>query len=405
MPVYHFVAFDDRGKRIKGIVDADTLAQARARLRSQGQFPVRIDEAGGKEQTIAASWLWRWRGVSKAEITALTRQLATLLGAGIPLVEALEVVLEQAPSLGVKRVVAAIREEITQGRTLSAALTTQGRYFPALYCQMVRAGEASGKLEEVLDRLAEARERQERLQGKVMAALAYPLLMMVFGVTVVVFLLAYVVPGISEIFEQSAMPLPFATRMLLAVSEALRQWWWLLALGLLVAVWGIDRLRRKGQGKRLWDRLRLRVPLVGRLLHRLLLARFAAHLAVLLQSGVGLLPSLAMVRNLVGNVVVEEALDDAMARVGAGGGLAAALSDSPWFPPALRRMIGVGERSGSLETMLEKSAAGYEREVEAVLTALMALLEPALILVMGVIVGFVVLSILLPIFAMNQMVG
>jgi len=405
MPVYHFIAFDDRGKRIKGIVDADTVAQARARLRSQGRFPVSIDEAGVDERTMAASWLWRWRGVSRAEITALTRQLATLLGAGIPLVEALEVVLEQTPGLGLKRVVAEIREELSQGRTLSAALTTQGRYFPPLYCHMVRAGEASGKLEEVLDRLAEGRERQEQLQGKVRAALTYPLLMTVFGVVVVVFLLAYVVPGISEIFEQSAMPLPLATRILLAVSEAMRHWWWLLALALLIAVWGIDHLRRRGQGKRLWDRLRLRAPLVGHLLHRLLLARFAASLAVLLQSGVGLLPSLAMVRTLVGNVVVEEALDGAMARVGAGGGLASALGDSPWFPPALLRMIGVGERSGNLETMLEKRAAGYEREVEAALTALTALLEPVLILVMGVIVGFVVLSILLPIFAMNQMVG
>ena len=405
MPVYHFVAFDERGKRIKGIVDADTVAQARTRLRSQGRFPVRIDEVGDERRTAATPWLWRWRRISKAEITALTRQLATLLEAGIPLVEALEVVLEQAPGLAVKRVVAEIREEITQGRTLSAALTTQNRYFPPLYCHMVRAGEASGKLEEVLDRLAEARERQEQLQGKVQAALAYPLLMTVFGAAVVVFLLAYVVPGISEIFEQSAMPLPLATRMLLATSDAMRRWWWLLALALLVAVWGIKHLRHQGRGKRLWDTLCLRAPLVGRLLHRLLLARFSANLAVLLQSGVGLLPSLAMVRNLVGNVVVEEALDSVMARVGAGEGLAVALSESPWFPPALRRMIGVGERGGSLETMLEKSAASYEREVEAALTALTALLEPALILVMGVIVGFVVLSILLPIFAMNQMVG
>lgn len=405
MPVYHFVAFDARGKRVKGIVDADTLGQARARLRSQGNFPVSISENPGGGGGVPGGGGWAWRGPSSREITALTRQLATLLGAGVPLVEALDVLLQQAPGAGLQRIVAEVREEINQGRTLTAALATQARYFPPLYINMVRAGEASGNLELVLERLAEVRERQDQLQGKVWAALAYPLLMAVFGTAVVLFLLVSVVPGISEIFRESAAILPLPTRVLLAASDGLRQLWWLFALGLALALWGGDRLRRQGRGRRFWDGLRLRCPLLGRLAHHVLLARFATTLAGLLHSGVGLLPSLAIVRALVDNVLVAEALDTAMERIGAGGGFAESLADSPWFPPALRRMIGVGERSGSLETLLEKSGIAYEREVDASLGALTALLEPALILAMGLVVGFVVLSILLPIFMMNQMIG
>lgn len=407
MPVYEFVAFDERGKRIKGLIDADTLAQARSRLRTRGNFPVTISESHTTQSDSHRSALsvWRLQRVSNREITAMTRQLATLLGAGIPLVESLDVLLQQAPGAVLKTIIAAIREEINQGRTLTAALATHGHHFPPLYINMVRAGEAAGNLEVVLERLAEVRERQDQMQGKLRAALAYPLLMAVFGIAVVAFLLVYVVPGISEVFRQSVTLLPLPTRLLLAGSGVVRQYWWALALGLLLVLWAVDRLRRSENGRRAWDGFRLRFPVLGDVGMNLLLARFAVTLSGLLRSGVGLLPSLAIVRALVDNVLVGEALDTAMARITAGESLAESLADSPWFPPALRRMIGVGERSGSLEKMLEKSAAVYEGEAEASLTALTALLEPLMIVVMGVAVGFVVLSILLPIFEMSQMIG
>ena len=403
MPVYDYVALDPRGRRVTGTVDAPSPAQARARLRSQGTYAVSIDESAGQGHPYGQG-LWR-RRLAPRELTAMTRQLATLLEAGVPLVEALDALLQQNPGRALGGLIAAIRAEINQGATFSGALATQGELLPPLYINMVRAGEASGNLDLVLQRLALFRERQEELQGRFRAALAYPLFMAVFGTAVLVFLLLFVVPGISDIFRESATVLPLPTRLLLAGSEFLRHWWWAPLLLLAGSVWAWRRFTAQGAGRRLRDALLLRLPVIGPLLHKMMLARFATTLASLLHSGVGLLPALAIVRALLDNALVAEVLDRAMARVTEGGGVAVALADSSWFPPALRQMIAVGERSGNLEGMLEKSGLFYEREAETALNALTALLEPALIAIMGLAVGFVVLSILLPIFEMNQMLG
>ncbi len=403
MPVYDYVALDPRGRRVTGTIDAPGPAQARARLRSQDRYAVSIDESAGQAYVRGAG-LWR-RRPGPRELTAMTRQLATLLEAGVPLVEALDALLQQNPGRALGGLIAAIRAEINQGATFSGALATQGDLLPPLYINMVRAGEASGNLDLVLQRLADFRERQEGLQGRFRAALAYPLFMAVFGTAVLVFMLLFVVPGISDIFRESATALPLPTRLLLAGSAFLSDLWWAPLLLMAGTVWAWRRFTAQGAGRRFRDAVLLRLPVAGPLLHKMLLARFATTLASLLRSGVGLLPALAIVRALLDNALVGEVLDQAMARVSEGGGVAAALADSSWFPPALRQMIAVGERSGNLEGMLDKSGLFYEREAEAALTTLTALLEPALIAIMGVAVGFVVLSILLPIFEMNQMLG
>ena len=362
MPVYDYVALDPRGRRVTGTIDAPGPAQARARLRSQDRYAVSIDESAGQAYVRGAG-LWR-RRPGPRELTAMTRQLATLLEAGVPLVEALDALLQQNPGRALGGLIAAIRAEINQGATFSGALATQGDLLPPLYINMVRAGEASGNLDLVLQRLADFRERQEGLQGRFRAALAYPLFMAVFGTAVLVFMLLFVVPGISDIFRESATALPLPTRLLLAGSAFLSDLWWAPLLLMAGTVWAWRRFTAQGAGRRFRDAVLLRLPVAGPLLHKMLLARFATTLASLLRSGVGLLPALAIVRALLDNALVGEVLDQAMARVSEGGGVAAALADSSWFPPALRQMIAVGERSGNLEGMLDKSGLFYEREAE-----------------------------------------
>ncbi len=400
MPVFEYAAYDSSGRRRAGIIDAESEQAARERLRGQGLFAYEL-RAG---RPAARSFRLAGGRVRRDEVWSLTRQLATLVDAGIPLSTALETVQRQSLSPRLHRVVAEIKERVREGESFSRALAAHPRLFSPVFVSMARAAEASGALGPVLDRLADLGERQQELRGKLLAAAVYPLFMAVIGAGILAALLAFVVPDITAMFTEMRATLPWPTRALMAASSVVRRFWpvILVAPALFFFAW---RWARRQQRFLLWsDAMLLRLPFVGPLAHQLLLARFARTAAGLLASGVGLPLCLRIVRNIGNNAAVAAALDRAATAVEEGGSLAAALDAEPWFPPMLVQLIAAGEHGGRLAAMLAKAADAYERGVEARLAALTALFEPVMIVFMGGVVGFIVLAILLPIFEMQRFI-
>ncbi len=400
MPVFEYAAYDDAGRRRAGIIDADSEQAARERLRGQGLFAYELRPG---RPAAGRSWL-RYERVRREEVWIVTRQLATLVEAGVPLAAALETVQRQPLSPRLHRVVAEVKERVRQGESFSDALAAHPRLFSPVFINMARVAEASGALGPVLERLADLGERQQEVSGKLLAAAVYPLFMAVIGTAILMALLAFVVPDITAMFVEMHASLPWPTRALMAVSDVVRRFWpvMLAAPAALFLAW---RWARHRPGFRLWsDALLLRLPVVGPLARQLLLARFARTAAGLLASGVALPQCLRIVRNIGNNAAVADALDRAVRAVEEGGSLAAALDAEPWFPPMLVQLIAAGEQGGRLAPMLAKAADAYERGVETRLAALTALFEPAMIVLMGGVVGFIVLAILLPIFEMQRFI-
>lgn len=407
MPVFEYKALDVKGRHTSGVIDADSTHLVRRRLKDKALFAVSIDEVhptASVERTGASlKALWQ-RRVKLSETAMLTRQLATLLGAGFPLVKALGSVADRAPSPYLRRTLAHIKEMVNEGRSFASALADYARIFSPLYVNMVSAGETSGTLEIVLDRLAAMLEKQQDLKNRLTAALAYPLLMVLVGIAVIFLLMIYVVPSITGIFEEMEQVLPAPTRFLIATSQLMQSGWWTLPLAALGSILGWHTLRQT-TGGRLWsDRLLLNLPLAGGMLRKMTAARLSATLGSLLANGVTLMTALQIVRNIAGNAVFAQDIDAAAESVGNGQGLAESLGHSGALPDLALQMIQVGEQTGELESMLEKVAGFYESEVQSGLLRLTALLEPLLIVCMGGFVGFIVLSICLPIFEMNQLV-
>jgi general secretion pathway protein F len=408
MPVYEYTALDRVGKNVAGIIDADSMVAARQKLRASGKFPVQVKETASKAKTEAAaslSSLSIFNRITDEDIHALTRQLATLLGAGIPLVAALDALMEQASSAPLKKIIAQIKESVNEGNTLTHSLASHPKLFSNIYINMVRAGEASGSLDVVLERLAEFGEHQQALKSRFKAALVYPIFMAIIGTAVLFFLVSFVVPNITSVFTEMKQALPLPTIILIWFSEFMRSFWWALLLVIVVFIMGIRKMIKTTKGQYMWDKMKLRLPVIGPLNRMIALSRFGRTLGSLLQSGVPLITSLQIVRNIVNNVLIGDVLDEAMEDIQAGKSLNLALSRSSWFPPVFLQMVSVGEQSGDLEAMLHKVADAYERDVETRIAGMTAMIEPVMILAMAVIVGFIVISILLPIFEMNQMIS
>jgi general secretion pathway protein F len=409
MPVYEYTALDTSGKSLNGIIDADSAMAARQRLRGSGMFPVQVQEAasvsapaGVPSRSVSVSGLFK--RVKPGEVSVMTRQLSILLAAGVPLVAALDALGSQIANQLLKKIVAQIKEAVNEGNSLAFSLSQHPRLFSSIYVNMVRAGEASGALDLVLGRLAEYGEHQHALKGRFQAALAYPIFMFFIGSLVLFFLITFVVPNITQIFSEMHHTLPLPTVILIAVSGFLKSFWWTLILAGLGAVIGVKQLINTSQGHYIWDKIKLKAPLLGSINQKMALARFARTLGTLLESGVPLLSALDIVRNIVNNSLIARDIDNASEEIEAGRSLAVPLGRSPWFPSIAVQMISVGEQSGELEAMLNKIADSYERDIESQVMAMTSMLEPLMILVMGLAVGFIVISILLPIFEMNQMI-
>jgi general secretion pathway protein F len=409
MPVYAYKGLNAKGRNVGGIIDADSPKTARLKLRRSGVYPTDLNEEAQAGTPSTASRLSVDLGsyferITPQDLALMTRQLATLVGAGLPLVECLGALIDQVDNSRQKRILSQVRERVVEGGTLADALKAHPRVFGDLYVNMVRAGEASGALDLVLIRLAEYTERSSALRNKVRAALTYPTLMGIAGGAILFFLLSYVVPKVTRIFKDTHQALPTMTVVLLAISNFASQYWWLILTLLLAAVIAVRVSTRTPTGRLRFDKAVLRVPYFGKVLKKVALARFSRTLSTLLLGGIPLLQSLDIVKHVVTNMVLQNAIEDGRNSIREGHSMADPLRRSGLFPPLLIHMIAVGEKSGELETMLSRAADAYDNEVEAAVTALSSIMEPVMILFMGAVVLFIVLAILLPIFELNQLV-
>lgn len=408
MPVYDYTALDTKGKTVSGIIDADGAVAARQKIRAAGQFPVNLKEvkdgAAEKRDRQRLSFSQYLNRIRPAEVATMTRQLSTLIGAGFPLVSAMDTLVAQFPSPGLKKTIAKIRSDVVEGSSFADALGTFPNVFSPIYINMVRAGETSGTLEIVLDRLADITEKQEALKNRVVTAMIYPLLIMLIGLLIMSFLFIYVIPNITSIFTDMQQDLPLPTQILIGLSNIFKSYWWVLFVVLIGALIGYQRMRRSSKGRQWSDRVILKLPMAGELACKLAAAGFARTLGSLLDNGVSMLPSLQIVKNIVGNVHIAEAIDAAAVEVGKGQALGKTLEKSEVFPPIAVQMIQVGEQSGNLEDMLAKVADVFEKEVETTVMRMTALLEPIMVVIMAGMVLFIVLSIFLPILEMRTLV-
>ncbi len=407
MAIFEYSGFDDKGKKIRGIVEADNEKAARQRLKAQGVFPTDISQIG--EEASKKKW-WElsfsdlFSRVTLQDIAVMTRQLATLLRAGIPLIEALDALIEQMEKVRIKRILASVKEKVNEGASLAEALEPYRKIFGPIYVNMIKAGESSGTLEIVLERLADYFENQVKLRNKLYSSLTYPVILFFLMGGVVIFLFIFVIPRITLIFQEMRHALPIYTRILIGFVNFLRATWWALLLLLMLALYLFKRFIDSEKGRYWWDGFILRFPLIGNVLKMVAIARFSRTLGTLLSSGVNIVTSLEIVKNIVNNKVLEKAIEDARVAVIEGASLATPLADSGVFPPIVIKMIAVGEKTGEIETMLMKVADTYEDEVEAFLNAVVSIVEPIMIILLAGLVFFIMISILLPLFQMNQLI-
>lgn len=406
MALYTWSGYDEKGKASSGMMDAVSIREAKLKLRSQGMFVSTItEEAHGLASPFKNISL---RGlldrVGMEDLTITTRQLSTLIGASIPLVDALSALYEQTDAPAMKKTIAQVRDSVNEGLSFGDALAQHKRVFPDLYVNMVRSGEASGALDVVLLRLAEFMEGQHRLRAKIGAAMVYPAVLLMISLVVLMYLLTAVVPKVVGMFESMKQTLPLPTRILIAISSFLSWTWWMIIIGIVLGVVFIVKWRKTDQGALKFDRFRLRFPVYGNIYKKVSVARFARTLGTLLSSGVPIIESLRIVKTVVQNKIMEIAIENSMTEIMDGSSLAAPLKKSGVFPPILVHMVSVGEKSGSLEEMLMKAAESYEGDVETTVAGLTSVIEPLMIVIMGMLVGFVVLSILLPMLEMSTIV-
>ncbi len=406
MALYTWNGYDEKGKASSGMMDAVSIREAKLKLRSQGMFVSTItEEAHGLASPLKNISL---RGlldrVGMEDLTVTTRQLSTLIGASIPLVDALSALYEQTDSPAMKKTIAQVRDSVNEGLSFGDALAQHKRVFPELYVNMVRSGEASGALDVVLLRLAEFMEGQHRLRAKIGAAMVYPAVLLMISLVVLMYLLTAVVPKVVGMFESMKQTLPLPTRILISISTFLSWTWWIIIIGIILAAFFIVKWRKTEKGAFKFDRFRLRFPVYGTIYKKVSVARFARTLGTLLSSGVPIIESLRIVKTVVENKIMEIAIETSITEIMDGSSLAAPLKKSGVFPPILVHMVSVGEKSGSLEEMLMKAAESYEGDVETTVAGLTSVIEPLMIVIMGTLVGFVVLSILLPMLEMSTIV-
>jgi len=423
MPIFEYKAFTADGATKTGVVDADTPRAARQRLRRDNLMVSELSEMrGGKRaKTVSASGgapkadnllvrLLRQRAASTTPsgknlefVAAATRQLGTLLGAGIPLIESLRALIEQADNRRAETVFREVRERVSQGVSMADALAEHPGWFSDLYVNMVRAGQATGNLDVVFTRLADYLQAQRALRRKVVSALTYPAMMIAIGVIVVSILMTLVVPKITGMLIDTGQTLPTPTRVLIAVSNGFKDYWWLGLLAIAAVSFVFERIYKHSETGRLTiDRNLLRLPVIGDLLRKQAIARFTHTLSTLLQSGVPVVSSLEITRNVVGNRVIADATEHIRVRILEGTDISTPLRATGAFPAVVGYMVSVGEQSGELEQMLDRIGAAYDEEIQIATERLTSVLEPIMIVILAVVVGYIVISIVLPILKVGQ---
>ena len=403
MGAYEYTALDAAGREKKGVLEGDTAKHVRQLLRERELLPVTVTEAA-REEARRQRKFGIARGASATDLALLTRQLATLSKAGLPLEEALLAVSQQTEKPRVQSILLGVRSCVMEGHTLASGFAEFPRVFPEIYRATVSAGEQSGHLDEVLERLADYTEGRELTRQKVLGAMLYPIVLTVMCFGIVTGLLVYVVPKVIEVFDTGKAQLPLMTRILIGVSDFLQTWGlWLLA-GLVVVIVGVGRWLRNPEARRRYHEFQLRLPLVGQLVRGFNTARFTRTLSILTAAAVPVLEALRIAGEVVTNIPMKNAVVEAGQRVREGAPIGRSLAQSKLFPPMTIHLISSGESSGKLETMLERAAVSQERELDGILAALVGLLGPLLIVVMGLFVMGIVFAMLLPIFEMNALI-
>jgi general secretion pathway protein F len=407
VPVYAYKGVSNSGKNVKGTVSAETLRAARAKMRQDGVYLTHIDEteaaatAEGKGEGGSRFEFHLPVRIPTLERAVATRQLATLISAGIPLVEALNALVEQIEHSALRALFADVRTRVNEGSSLADALAATGK-FDTLYVSMIRAGEAGGALDTVLERIADYLEDQVRLSSKVTSILVYPAVMLAFAGVVVTLLVTVVLPQITGLLLSLDQELPIYTRAVIGGSEFVRSWWWAILIVLVMAIAGFRAFVGTETGRAAFDRLSLRLPVVGRVVRVVAIARFSRTLSSLLGGGVNIVQSLEISRHVANNTVLADAIDDARTSILEGASLAVPLRSSGQFPPMVITMVEVGERAGDLEAMLVKVAQTYDEQVETTITRLTSLLEPLLILLMVGIVLVIIMATLMPLLSITN---
>ena len=409
MAVYEYAGFDAGGKSAKGVIDADSAKGARARLRKQGLFPTDVREqkegqVRGKGLAIEVDFGKYLQTVSAQDLATVTSQMSTLVGANIPMVEALSALLDQTENPKLKSVLTDVREKVNEGHSLAHALRAHPTVFSDLYVNMVDAGEQSGALELVFSRLASYTESSVALRGKLVSAITYPILMMVVSGGLVLALFTFVIPRIKRIFDSFGKELPLVTQVLFAISNFLVDYKWFLLVITPITIWGIRRLLRTAKGRAWWHRTSLRLWVFGPLNRTVAVSRFCRTLSTLLVSGVPILTALHIVKTVVGNDVIAAAVEAAAKNISEGQSIAAPLKQSGEFPPIVTHMIGIGEKTGELESMLGKVADSYDAQVENTINTLTSLLTPVITILMGLVVAVIALGVLLPMVQLSSAV-
>lgn len=405
MPVFEYKGLNQAGKTVKNSIDADNARAARTKLKKEGIYVTEINDKAKLRAAKSRSSRGSGGKVPIQDLANLTRQLSTLLKANIPLVDSLIAVAEQMENPTLRDMVSDIKNQVNEGSTLNKAMSKYPNVFNNIYLTMCEAGEATGTLDVILVRLAEFTEAQNALSAKVRAAVLYPIIMTVFLLGMLSIIFIFVVPKMTAIFESAEMELPWYTEVVIGASGFFVEWWYfIIAFGFVGFIFFMN-WKKSPKGSRRWDQIILKMPLVGRLSRMISVSRFSRTLSTLLAGGVPMLQAMEIVRNVVGNSVIAEAIDDAKNNIREGESIAAPLKRSQQFPPIVTHMIGIGEKTGELEDMLSQVSTSFDFQVNTEIEGLTSALGPLLIVVMGVLIGSVVFSIMVPIFQMSQLGG
>jgi len=425
MPIFEYKALTSSGKTKKGIVDANTARDARSKLRNDHMHVTEMWEVADKKSRKDKSVSKKTRSltakkgkpggllsmeielfqpkISTRDLATFTRQFSTLLRSGIQLTDALNALVEQCVDPHLERVLRNVKEEITSGNNLAEAMAKHPRFFSDLYVNMVRAGEASGHLDVVLTRIADYLQKQASLKGKVLAAITYPAIMVIVGLAVVIFLMSYVVPRITQILKDRGQPLPFITELLMTASDFTKAYWIYVLLAMVIGGFFLKSLIGTDAGRLKFDSLLLRLPIFGTLFSKQAISRFALTFSTLLKSGLPALDSLKIVALVVNNAKLTQVINNIHARIIEGADIATPIRKSKVFPPMVGYMVAVGEQSGQLEEILDRIAESYEEELDLTIQRLTSMIEPIIIILLAVVVGFIIAAVLLPLLDFSSM--
>lgn len=404
MPIYSYTGLDRSGKEVKSSVNTDSIVSAKQKIRAMGVMLTDIREQRAPSAGGGGFSLAKFQGrVSVDDLALMTRQFATLVRAKIPVVEALAALTEQVDNETLRVVIAEVRQKVTAGASLADALSEHPKIFSNVYSNMVGAGEASGTLEIVLLRLADFTEAQMKLKSKIRGAMTYPTLMAAFGFIMMNVIFIFVIPKIAKIFTSQKRELPLQTKICIAISDFMQNYWWLVIMSMIGGWLLFQRYINTPKGQLWWHNVVLKLPIVGILVKMINVSRFCSTLATLLNSGVPILTALTIVKNLIANVHMKDAIEKARMSVSEGASLTGPLIASGHFPPLVTHMIRLGEKSGELEPMLKIVSENYEDQVESRIGGLTSVLEPIMMVGLGLAVGFIVFSVIVPMMSLNSM--